>query len=135
MEIGASNLHINLVRNCTEFLEEKTGARICCPVDSNCVLVRGSLEEAYYANEMLTVCICTCTLFGTICFKTFFALQGITPIYLQFQPSPEANVDRILKIAALMGISVSIGKTTSGCDEFIFSTYEWNASKLSRVSK
>lgn len=57
MEIGVSKFHVSLVRNFTEFIENKTGARICCPVESNCVLVRGSLEETYFASEMLTVCI------------------------------------------------------------------------------
>lgn len=57
MELAGSKLYVNLVRSCIKFLEKKTKARICCPTDGNCVLVRGSLEEVYFASETLTVCI------------------------------------------------------------------------------
>lgn len=57
MEVSASKLHVSLVKKCQNMIEEKSGARICCPEDSNCVLIRGSLEKAYFASEMLTVCI------------------------------------------------------------------------------
>ena len=57
MVIWASHLHVDLVRNCMDFIEEKSGARICCPPDNNSVLVRGSLETSYLASEMLTVCL------------------------------------------------------------------------------
>lgn len=56
MDLGSSFLHRRLVRNCTQLIEEKSGARICCPVDGNSVLVRGSLESAYFASEMIAVC-------------------------------------------------------------------------------
>lgn len=55
MEIAVSDLHLKVIRNCLRLIEDKSGARLCCPTDSNLVLLRGSLETTYIASEMLAV--------------------------------------------------------------------------------
>lgn len=110
MDLGSSSLHRRLVRNCTQLIEEKSGARICCPVDGNSVLVRGSLESAYFASEMIA---------------------GVTPLHLKFQcPSSVEMNERIRSIARQMDISVSTDKTDPGFDELNLSTCEWNTRHL-----
>ncbi|XP_057371069.1 uncharacterized protein LOC130692028 [Daphnia carinata] len=110
MDLGSSSLHVSLVRNCTQLIEKKSGARICCPADGNSVLVRGSLETAYFASEIIA---------------------GVTPLHLKFQgPSSVEMNERIRSISRQMDISVSIDKTDSGIDELNFSTCEWNTRYL-----
>lgn len=55
MEIAASDFHVSLIQFSTQFLEEKSGARICCPEYSNLILVRGSFSDVFHACEIITV--------------------------------------------------------------------------------
>ncbi|KAI9564284.1 hypothetical protein GHT06_008022 [Daphnia sinensis] len=102
MDLRSSSLHVSLVRKCTQLIEKKSGARICCPADGNSVLVRGSLEAAHLASEMIA-----------------------------FQcPSSVKKNERIRSIARQMDISVFIDKTNLSQDELNLFTCEWNTRNL-----